>query len=466
MNPELPQEDTNNRSTRKKVWLGRGLLVVLVISTAFASVRLFKITRAIVSGDITIIDGPTPVGGDPGAGGDTLPPTLVPVPVVELEPWDGSSRVTILLLGLDFRDWALGQEAPLSDTMMLLTLDPNSGTGGILSIPRDLWVSIPGYGHAKINTAYKLGESAQLPGRGPGLATATIEQLLGIKIHYFAQIEFGAFVHFIDTIGCVKLDIPEPIKIDVLDTPWPITLDAGTSTLCGNHALAYARARNTEGGDFDRAQRQQQVVLAMRDQMMRRDVQTLVISNALAIYQDIISGIQTNMSFEEAFKLGLLALDISLDNLTVDAIGAEHVLLDLSPTGLEILKPIPSKIRILRDQIFSPEASISPALLDLTPAELMQAEGASVAIYNGTLTNGLAGDTRDYLVSLGVNIPIADTATELQTYTKIIDHTGNPYTMKFLIELMGIQKNRIFYEYDPDSAVDIEIILGSDWYVP
>ena len=96
----------------------------------------------------------------------------------------------------------------------------------------------------------------------------------------------------------------------------------------------------------------------------------------------------------------------------------------------------------------------------------MQAEGAAVAIYNGTLTSGLAGATRDFLVALGVTIPIADTAAERQTFTKIIDRTGNPYTMKFLIDLMGIQPNRIFFEYDPNSDVDIEIHLGSDWSVP
>ncbi|MCH7662766.1 MAG: LCP family protein, partial [Chloroflexi bacterium] len=344
--------------------------------------------------------------------------------------------------------------------------DPNSGTGGILSIPRDLWVSIPGFGHGRINTAYQLGESAQLPGRGPGLATATVNQLLGITINYLAQINFESFIHFINTIGGVKMDIQEPLKIDVIDTPWPITLEVGIQTLNGEDALAYARARNTEGGDFDRTERQQQVIFAIRDRLLVPSVQTRVVSNAFIIYQDIITGIQTNMSFEEAFQLGLLALEIDLENISRAAIGTEHVLLEVLPNGQQVLKPIPSKIRILRDQIFSPEASVSPAVLNLSPTELMLAEGATVAIYNGTLTSGLAGATRDYLVSIGVNIPIADTAAELQTITKIIDRTGNPYTMKLLIELLGIQPNRIFFEYDPSSNVDIEIHLGSDWSVP
>ncbi|MDH3944297.1 MAG: LCP family protein, partial [Anaerolineae bacterium] len=431
----------------------------------YTAYRAFMITRAVTSGDPEAIAGLSIQPDDPSDPLSYLP-TPVPAPVIELEPWDGSSRVTILLMGLDFRDWQLNEGPPRTDTMMLLTLDPNSSTGGILSLPRDLWVDIPGFGHGRINTAYQNGEGAQLPGRGAGLAVKTVEHFLGIKIHYFAQIDFGAFVHFINTIGCVKVDIPAPIKIDVLDTPWPITLEAGPQTMCGDDALAYARARNTEGGDIDRANRQQQVVLAMRDQLLRPDVQARVVANAFTIYQDIITGIQTNMAFEEAFQLGLLALEIDLENIHIATVSTEHVLLDTTPDGQKILKPIPSKIRSLRDQIFAPEAAVSPALLGLSPTQLMQAEAAVVAVYNGTVNTGLAGSTRDYLISLGVNVTIADSAAELQQFTKVVDYTGNPYTLKFLIDIMGIQPNRVFFEYDPNRTVDVEIFIGNDWVVP
>lgn len=456
---------SNIKRVLKNPWLGRGLLFLLAVLTFYTAYRAFSITRAVASGNPSIISGPSVRTPDPSDLSSYLP-TPVPAPVIQLEPWDGSSRVTVLLMGLDFRDWQRNEGPPRTDTMMLLTLDPISKTGGMLSLPRDLWVNIPGFGHGRINTAYQNGEGAQLPGRGAGLAVKTVEQFLGIKIHYYAQIDFGSFVHFINTIGCVKVDIPEPLKIDVLDTPWPITLEAGRQTLCGDDALAYARARNTEGGDIDRANRQQQVVLAMRDQLLRPDVQARVIGNSFTIYQDIISGIQTNMSFDEAFRLGLLALEIDLENIKSATIGIDHVLLDTTPDGQKILKPIPSKIRSLRDQIFSPEEAISPALAGMTSAQLMQAESAVVAVYNGTLTSGLGGATRDYLVSLGVNVTIADTAAELQPLTKVIDHTGNPYTLKFLIEVMGIQPNRVYFEYDPNYPVDVEVFIGNDWVVP
>ena len=98
-------------------------------------------------------------------------------------PWDGANRVTILVMGLDYRDWE-GEGPSRTDTMMLLTMDPVSRTAGILSIPRDLWVNIPGFDYGKINTAYFLGELYNLEGGGPGLAIKTVEELLGVDINY------------------------------------------------------------------------------------------------------------------------------------------------------------------------------------------------------------------------------------------------------------------------------------------
>ena len=126
----------------------------------------------------------------------------------EAEPWDGSSRVTVLVMGLDYRDWEAG-EIPRTDTMMLATIDPITKTAGLLSIPRDMWVTIPGFDHAKINTAYYLGEVYNLPGGGPALAVQTVEEFMGVQIDYYAQVDFAAFVKFIDEIGGLDLKVEE-----------------------------------------------------------------------------------------------------------------------------------------------------------------------------------------------------------------------------------------------------------------
>lgn len=222
------------------------------------------------------------------------------------DAWDGTSRVTILLIGLDYRDWQNG-DIPRSDTMILLTIDPLSKTAGMLSIPRDMWVNIPDYGYAKINTAYFLGAANKLPGGGPGLALKTVREFLGVPINYYAQIDFGAFVKFIDTIGGIPINVPEDISVDPLGKGNTVTMRQGKMIYPGDVALAYARARYTEGGDFDRAKRQQQVILGIRERIVKLDMLPTLIAKSPQLYQQLSDGIKTNLTLDQAIKLALFA---------------------------------------------------------------------------------------------------------------------------------------------------------------
>ena len=203
------------------------------------------------------------------------------------DPWDGKNRVTILIMGLDYRDWEGGGPSR-TDTMILFTVDPVTNTAGILSIPRDLWVNVPGYGYYKINQAYYIGEANNLPGGGPALAVETVKETLGVDINYYAQIDFDAFVKFIDEIDGVKLDIPAEIDLYTIGGDKVVKLEPGRYTLPGNIALAYARNRYTEGSDFDRAKRQQQVIMAVRDRILSFDMLPKLITRSGAIYNELI----------------------------------------------------------------------------------------------------------------------------------------------------------------------------------
>ena len=137
-----------------------------------------------------------------------LPAPPVAAPQVDLPPtWDGASRINILFIGLDYREWQENDGPPRTDTMILFTVDPLTKTAGMLSIPRDLWVNIPGFGYSRINTAYPSGEGAQLPGGGAGLAMKTVEQLLGVPVHYYAQIDFGTFVDLVNMLAVLLLSL-------------------------------------------------------------------------------------------------------------------------------------------------------------------------------------------------------------------------------------------------------------------
>lgn len=383
---------------------------------------------------------------------------------ISLTPWDGASRVTVLVLGLDYRDWEEGKDYSRSDTMILLTLDPFTKSAGILSIPRDLWVAIPGYQHGKINTAYYLGEAHKLPEGGPGLAVDTVETFLGVPINYYAQIDFGAFIKFIDEIGGVKIDVPQEITVDLLGSGSATKkkLKPGVQVLPGEWALAYARARYTEGGDFDRAARQQQVILAIRDRILSFDLLPSLIAKAPTLYQELASGIHTNLPLDDALKLSVLASQVPKENIYQGIIDEKMVIFGTSPDGLSILIPVPDKIHMLRNEIFASSGVLNP----LTPGDIQQqmaAEGARVSIINGSSQTNLGERMAQYFSGLGANVIDFSEATQTASNTKINIYTGRPFALRYFADYFHIGENRITLEYKPDNPAEIEIIIGDDW---
>lgn len=291
--------------------------------------------------------------------GITLTPTLIPIEVTPM-PWDGNKRITILMLGLDYRDWEANMGAPRSDTMFLLTIDPITNQGGMLSIPRDLWVEIPGFGFNRINTAYMFGEAYNLPGGGPGLAMQVVEDLLGVPIQYYALVEFHTFERLIDEIGGIDVEVKERIKIAPIgrDAFW---LDPKPYHLDGAEALAYARVRKYGGGDFGRAERQQQVALAVIDRVVGFDMIPTLVTKAPTLYQELSEGIRTNLSFEEIIALGWLVVQIPKENIRQGVISPPNMIaFHTRPNGANVLRAVPDQIRILRDYIFVESSSIGP----------------------------------------------------------------------------------------------------------
>jgi hypothetical protein len=119
----------------------------------------------------------------------------------------------------------------------------------------------------------------------------------------------------------------------------------------------------------------------------------------------------------------------------------------------------------VRDQVFSTTSGVAPVatVYISNPEELRQAENASVSVLNATTTIGLASQTSDYLRNQGINVTVTGNADEESNTTVIIDYTGKPYTVQYLVELLNIQPNSIYSRYDPNSQTDIAILLGTDW---
>jgi polyisoprenyl-teichoic acid--peptidoglycan teichoic acid transferase len=412
-------------------------------------------TQATYTGNEPII---LPTGPDSET---PLQPADGPAP----KAWDGVSRINILVMGLDYRDWEAG-ETPRTDTMILFTIDPLSKTAGMLSIPRDLWVQIPGYSdYYKINTAYFLGEANKLPGGGPALAAATVENFLGVPVHYYAQIDFGAFVKFINELGGIKLHIAEPITIyPIIDGKGKkILLKTGTYRVNGDYALAYARNRYTQGGDFDRSTRQQEVIDAIRAQILDFNMLPTLITKSPQIYKDLSSGVRTNLNLQQTVQLALLAAQIKKENIRHGVIGPDVVYNAFSPDGLSILIPIPDEIRIVRDEIFTAGGPVGPEAVSQDQMTLVKEEQARISVENGTHTEGLAAKTATYFKGLGLNVVQETSADQTYASSTIYIYNGSPYTIKYLCDLMKIDANRIYNVYDPDSQFDVRIVLGDDW---
>ena len=444
--------------------LTKVLLIVFIILALITSVVAYRFVSQFTTG-MTILDLP----GAPilealtGQNKDNGPPLSGDNPISTPEPWDGNSRVTLLILGLDYNDWRSG-ETPHSDTMILLSLDPITKTASMLSLPRDLWVNIPDFGYGRINEAYFNGAAYNLPGGGAELARQTVEQFIGVPVQYYAVIYFDAFIRFIDEIGGVVVQPDQAVKIEKFGRGQEETLQAGQMyTLDGGLALSYARARYTKDGDVDRARRQQEVILAIKNRILEYESLPTLLAKAPILYQELSSGISTNLNLQEAVQLGILAINLDTNNIKKGVIDFNMVNPTQSPEGESILKPIPDKIRALRDDLFASSGTGAPIASPSENSTLVRDEAASVVIWDGSNQAGLGDRTSTFLQGQGINvIQVADAGSYFPA-TKIEIFNGKPYTAKYLAETFGVASANIWNTYDPSAGVDIRITLGGDW---
>jgi polyisoprenyl-teichoic acid--peptidoglycan teichoic acid transferase len=471
----------NRPSLFQLILMGVGLVLAVVLFIALSGfVACWRLTAlpgiplptcsASVTAPVATNASGTPIG-------QTTTPGLS-APEVQLPPaWDGASRVTVMMVGLDYGDWSVDREGPSrSDTMILLTIDPVSKTAGILSIPRDMWVDIPGFGYSKINNAYAFGELYKLPGGGPGLAMKTVENFLGIPIQYYAQVEFTAFARMIDDIGGICMDIPKRVRVGVLDENGTTTVKKGHQCLSGKVALGYARARDVEQGvamgDVERSQNQQRVIFAIRDKVLS-NLPGLVAQSG-PLYQELSSGVHTSLTLDDILRLGILAKDIPLDSIhpgVIDYTMMTDAKYDLNGQELDVLRPFPDKIRELVDQVFG-GGSIKPVASG-DPIQLMQQEAARVLVINGSGVDGIAAKTFDYLKSQGMNVTESGNMADhpdkyyyppLPERTMLIVHAGKPYAMRYLMELMKFDSaNQLIIDFNPTAQADITLAVGADW---
>ena len=415
----------------------------------------------------------------PVIGRDQLTPeptSTVEPPVVEdieYPTWDGGSRINILFVGLRGGE-PLTEACPFcTDTLIVLTVDPLSKTAGMLSIPRDMWVNIPGFGYSRINTAWTLGRGSRLPGGGPALAMKTVSHFIGVPVDYYVQVDFDTFVDVIDLLGGVDIYNDERIILDPMshgkDFPKVRLTCCGMRHMNGTVALAYARCRHAEqgcaDGDVGRAKRQQKVIFGIRDKILDPENFPTLFAQAPRLYRTFSSGIHTNMTLPDAMKLAVLVREIpekNIKNAVIDNSMITFGRVILGGQDASIMRPIPDEVRVLRDEIFTSGGAVGP-LAKGHPITLMLEDGASVRVLNGTSTPQLDVRTRDYLTELGMFVTETGNA-RAQNRTTVVLYSPKLYTLRYLLDVFEITRNpQILIQPDPSQTVDIEIRLGPEW---
>jgi LCP family protein required for cell wall assembly len=202
------------------------------------------------------------------------PPTVAPLPTLA-GACGGPQQMTIALLGMDTR----GDETSFrarTDAITLLNVNFANASAAMLSVPRDLYVPLPnlagvGIDQDRINTAFLFGEIYGVPGGGPAELKQTVELNLGVRVDRYALINFGALKKAVEALGGIDIVVPTAIydpdfPADVGDGTMVLDIPAGLQHMDGAMALRYARTRHQDD-DYHRIQRQQLVLLAIRDKL-------------------------------------------------------------------------------------------------------------------------------------------------------------------------------------------------------
>lgn len=273
---------------------------------------------------------------------------------IVLQPWDGQSRFTVLLVGLDRRPGETGL-AYRTDTMLLVSLDPATNSLGILSIPRDLYVEVPGYSQRqRVNSAMVLGEIQQ-PGYGPTLAMMTIQRNLGIRVHEYLAVDFQAFIDLVDAIGGIEVSIDYTINDraypDMNFGYDPFYLPAGTHQLNGYNALRFARTRHGDN-DIERAKRQQQTIFAIRDRILNFEILPQLIVHAPSLLNSWEDNVYTGLSLDQMIQLALYLRDIPVENIGTGVIDFSYLRNWRTNDGSDVLILNQTTISNLMAQVF------------------------------------------------------------------------------------------------------------------
>jgi len=341
-----------------------------------------------------------------------------------------------------------------TDTIIVVSINPEARYVSMLSIPRDLWVRIPGYGVGRINTVDFIGEWKKAEGGGPGLLKRTIEENLGLPIHRYARIDLEGFIRIIDALGGVTIDVDCPIHDVFLDSPLTgeedpaeLNLEVGVHHMDGLTALRYVRSRR-RGLDFDRSRRQQKLLRSLAEQYLN----VSLLPKLPRLWEALQDAVETDLTLPELIQLAYIGLQIRQNHIKSRFIDWRVTDNFVTPAGAQVLLPNREKLAEAVAEFLNPPQEDTHLL----------AEEARIEILNATSKSGLGEVAAKRLERQGLKVTrvdISQTASE----TKVVVYAEKPHTLQSVLTLLKLDTARVVYSPEPADGVDIRVVLGTDW---
>lgn len=388
-------------------------------------------------------------------GGDNANTNAGTVSLPSLGAWKGTDRVNVLLLGIDSRP----KEDPKTartDTIILVTIDPSTKTGGMMSIPRDLYVPYPNPLPPRAPVAERIN-AAHLYG-GPKYSMQTVAHNFGLKVDYYVRVNFNVVIELVDMLGGIDIYVEQEINDQLFpDMNYgydPLIIKSGWQHMNGELALKYARTRHGNS-DFSRMKRQQQVILALREKALSGNAILRLLPQTPAILQKLKDSVETNLSVTELMQLAMLAKDLPTDKISRVTVDETAVTSRRTPQGADVLVMNAERVNQLRQELYNP--TLNAAANNKTP------EPGRVAIQNGTQTSGLGQAAQRNLTNKGYTVARVENASQRQTKTTVVVYHDRSLFVKQLTDALGVQGVTVTTAIDNKNPLDALIILGDDY---